>query len=172
MRYPEGVSFQEIPPCLCFLFCEEDSCALGDVFLLLHSHTSQCDSSRNHSSKADCNIHSSNHYYSKCSVHPKVNGSNSIASFPNDLIQHSYSIISYLHNRSLHLLVLWILFENVMSLHRTKAAIIGLLEANRVNEWVVTEKLGNALKQKNNLRTSRNSRFRFRFTERYVYVCF
>ena len=38
-----------------------------------------------------------------------------------------------------------------MSLHRTKAAIIGLLEANRVNEWVVTEKLGNTMKQKNNL---------------------
>ncbi|KAF7818650.1 glucomannan 4-beta-mannosyltransferase 1 [Senna tora] len=63
--------------------------------------------------------------------------------------------------RSLHLLVLWILFENVMSLHRTKAAIIGLLEANRVNEWVVTEKLGNALKQKNNARPSRTSRFQF-----------
>ncbi|WRX25740.1 hypothetical protein QQP08_018227 [Theobroma cacao] len=45
--------------------------------------------------------------------------------------------------RSIHLLIFWILFENVMSLHRTKAAIIGLLEANRVNEWVVTEKLGN-----------------------------
>ncbi|KAL3536240.1 hypothetical protein ACH5RR_004701 [Cinchona calisaya] len=51
--------------------------------------------------------------------------------------------------RSLHLLVFWILFENVMSLHRSKAAIIGLLEANRVNEWVVTEKLGNTMKQKN-----------------------
>ncbi|KAL7170227.1 hypothetical protein ACSBR2_035150 [Camellia fascicularis] len=38
--------------------------------------------------------------------------------------------------RSLHLLVFWILFENVMSLHRSKAAIIGLLEANRVHEWV------------------------------------
>ncbi|KDO40534.1 hypothetical protein CISIN_1g009761mg [Citrus sinensis] len=44
--------------------------------------------------------------------------------------------------RSLHLLVFWILFENVMSLHRTKATFIGLLEAGRVNEWVVTEKLG------------------------------
>jgi beta-mannan synthase len=32
-----------------------------------------------------------------------------------------------------------------MSLHRTKATIIGLLEASRVNEWVVTEKLGEAL---------------------------
>ncbi|KAF7818729.1 glucomannan 4-beta-mannosyltransferase 9 [Senna tora] len=48
--------------------------------------------------------------------------------------------------RSLHLLVFWILFENAMSLHRTKATIIGLLEASRVNEWIVTEKLGDALK--------------------------
>ncbi|KAM7468206.1 hypothetical protein LguiB_015768 [Lonicera macranthoides] len=52
--------------------------------------------------------------------------------------------------RSLHLLVFWILFENVMSLHRSKATIIGLLEANRVNEWVVTEKLGNTSKPKYN----------------------
>ncbi|RRT67434.1 hypothetical protein GW17_00010548 [Ensete ventricosum] len=48
--------------------------------------------------------------------------------------------------RSLHLLVFWILFENVMSLHRTKATFIGLLEAGRVNEWVVTEKLGDTKK--------------------------
>ncbi|XP_021731466.1 glucomannan 4-beta-mannosyltransferase 9-like isoform X2 [Chenopodium quinoa] len=52
--------------------------------------------------------------------------------------------------RSLHLVVFWILFENVMSLHRTKATFIGLLEAGRVNEWVVTEKLGDALKNKLN----------------------
>ncbi|KAG7549391.1 Nucleotide-diphospho-sugar transferase [Arabidopsis thaliana x Arabidopsis arenosa] len=44
--------------------------------------------------------------------------------------------------RSLHLMVFWILFENVMSLHRTKATFIGLLEGGRVNEWIVTEKLG------------------------------
>ncbi|KAG6477233.1 hypothetical protein ZIOFF_066485 [Zingiber officinale] len=50
--------------------------------------------------------------------------------------------------RSLHLIVIWIFFENVMSLHRCKAVYIGLLEAGRVNEWVVTEKLGNALKTK------------------------
>ncbi|KAL4281484.1 hypothetical protein GQ457_03G028100 [Hibiscus cannabinus] len=48
--------------------------------------------------------------------------------------------------RSFHLVLFWILFENVMSLHRTKATFIGLLEAGRVNEWVVTEKLGDALK--------------------------
>ena len=33
-------------------------------------------------------------------------------------------------------------------MHRTKATIIGLLEIGRVNEWVVTEKLGDALKPK------------------------
>ncbi|GFY82705.1 nucleotide-diphospho-sugar transferases superfamily protein [Actinidia rufa] len=50
--------------------------------------------------------------------------------------------------RSLHLLVFWILFENVMSLHRTKATFIGLLEAGRVNEWIVTEKLGMLSRQR------------------------
>ena len=43
--------------------------------------------------------------------------------------------------RSIHL-IFWILFKNVMSLHRTKAAIIGILDANRANKWVVNEKLG------------------------------
>uniref|UniRef100_A0A7N0R9B2 Glycosyltransferase 2-like domain-containing protein n=1 Tax=Kalanchoe fedtschenkoi TaxID=63787 RepID=A0A7N0R9B2_KALFE len=62
--------------------------------------------------------------------------------------------------RSLHLLVFWILFENVMSLHRSKATIIGLLEANRVNEWVVTEKLGNAMKQKSTSRPSKKPKSR------------
>jgi beta-mannan synthase len=73
----------------------------------------------------------------------------------------------------MHLLVLWILFENVMSLHRTKAAIIGLLEANRVNEWVVTEKLGNAMKQRNNARpsTSTTKAWWSRITERYTLLC-
>lgn len=52
--------------------------------------------------------------------------------------------------RSIHLLFYWILFENVMSLHRTKATLIGLLEAGRVNEWVVTEKLGDSVNAKNN----------------------
>jgi beta-mannan synthase len=31
-----------------------------------------------------------------------------------------------------------------MSFHRTKATFIGLLELGSVNEWVVTEKLGNS----------------------------
>ncbi|XP_078441291.1 glucomannan 4-beta-mannosyltransferase 9-like [Wolffia australiana] len=63
--------------------------------------------------------------------------------------------------RSLHLLVFWILFENVMSLHRTKATFIGLLEAGRVNEWVVTEKLGDALKSKAGSKAAKKSRFKF-----------
>ncbi|KAF7097151.1 hypothetical protein CFC21_099006, partial [Triticum aestivum] len=50
--------------------------------------------------------------------------------------------------RSVHLVVFWVLFENVMSLHRAKATFIGLLEAGTVNEWVVTEKLGDTLKAK------------------------
>ncbi|CAI8614635.1 unnamed protein product [Vicia faba] len=53
-----------------------------------------------------------------------------------------------------------------MSLHRTKASIIGLLEANRVNEWVVTEKLGNTMKQRNNVKQSTSRTPWFRITER------
>uniref|UniRef100_A0A164ZE51 glucomannan 4-beta-mannosyltransferase n=1 Tax=Daucus carota subsp. sativus TaxID=79200 RepID=A0A164ZE51_DAUCS len=45
-------------------------------------------------------------------------------------------------------IIFWVVFENVMAMHRTKATIIGLLEIGRVNEWVVTEKLGDALKPK------------------------
>ncbi|KAM6576251.1 hypothetical protein CsatB_028088 [Cannabis sativa] len=60
------------------------------------------------------------------------------------------SVITILNSvgtpRSIHLLFYWILFENVMSMHRTKATLIGLLEAGRVNEWVVTEKLGDIVK--------------------------
>ncbi|KAL7115942.1 hypothetical protein ACP275_04G212500 [Erythranthe tilingii] len=52
--------------------------------------------------------------------------------------------------RSFHLLFYWVLFENVMSFHRTKATLIGLFEAKRVNEWVVTEKLGDGVKNKSN----------------------
>jgi beta-mannan synthase len=51
--------------------------------------------------------------------------------------------------KSLHLLVFWVVFENVMSLHRTRATLSGLFDVgSRVNEWVVTEKLGNILKYK------------------------
>lgn len=61
--------------------------------------------------------------------------------------------------RSLHLLIFWILFENVMSLHRTKATFIGLLEAGRANEWIVTEKLGD-VKAKLGSKDTKKPRFR------------
>ncbi|CAI0469452.1 unnamed protein product [Linum tenue] len=77
------------------------------------------------------------------------------------------SIITVLNSvgtpRSLHLVIFWIVFENVISLHRTKATFIGLLEAGRVNEWIVTEKLGDALKTKS---TKAPKKPRFRLGER------
>ncbi|URE04031.1 Glucomannan 4-beta-mannosyltransferase 9, partial [Musa troglodytarum] len=81
--------------------------------------------------------------------------------------------------RSLHLLVFWILFENVMSLHRTKATLIGLLEAGRVNEWVVTEKLGDVMKTKVAAKAARKPRIRIGdrlhllelFTGAYLFFC-
>ncbi|KAL3828533.1 hypothetical protein ACJIZ3_017335 [Penstemon smallii] len=50
--------------------------------------------------------------------------------------------------RSLHLAIPWVLFENLMSFHRTKAVFIGMFEAKRANEWVVTEKHGDGLQNK------------------------
>ncbi|OMO68218.1 glucomannan 4-beta-mannosyltransferase 9 [Corchorus olitorius] len=73
--------------------------------------------------------------------------------------------------RSLHLLVFWILFENVMSLHRTKATFIGLLEAGRVNEWIVTEKLGDALKAKAAAKAPKKPRFRFGERLHFLELC-
>lgn len=64
--------------------------------------------------------------------------------------------------RSIHLLFYWILFENVMSFHRTKATFIGLFEAKRANEWVVTEKLGDAAKKS----SKATKKFRFNIGDR------
>lgn len=126
----EGVNLQENSCHLCFLLCEEDNSTPGHFLLLLRGHTCKCHGSRNKTHKA--------YSYSKRSLHSKLQ--------------------SLQWSRSLHLLVFWILFENVMSLRRTKAAIIGLLEANRVNEWVVTEKLGNTVRQKNTFKASKKVR--------------
>uniref|UniRef100_A0A7N0U7J9 glucomannan 4-beta-mannosyltransferase n=1 Tax=Kalanchoe fedtschenkoi TaxID=63787 RepID=A0A7N0U7J9_KALFE len=79
------------------------------------------------------------------------------------------SVITILNSvgtpRSIHLLFYWILFENVMSMHRTKATFIGLFEAGRANEWVVTEKLGDVMKSKANAKAA-SKRPRFKFTDR------
>ncbi|KAH7683996.1 beta-mannan synthase protein [Dioscorea alata] len=61
-------------------------------------------------------------------------------------IPTTISLLNAIRNpRSIHLMPLWILFENVMSMHRMKSMMIGLFEVGSVNEWVVTEKLGDAL---------------------------
>ncbi|KAI3793788.1 hypothetical protein L1987_36410 [Smallanthus sonchifolius] len=65
--------------------------------------------------------------------------------------------------RSFYLVVFWFLFENVMSLHRTKVIFIGLFETRRVNERVVTEKQGDASKPKT---TTQQSQSRFQIGER------
>ncbi|PKA66648.1 Glucomannan 4-beta-mannosyltransferase 9 [Apostasia shenzhenica] len=63
--------------------------------------------------------------------------------------------------RSVHLIVFWVLFENVMALHRCKAVFIGLCEAGRSNEWIVTQKLGDTLKAKRNPNTIKSLRRKF-----------
>ncbi|XP_051196694.2 probable glucomannan 4-beta-mannosyltransferase 6 [Lolium perenne] len=65
--------------------------------------------------------------------------------------------------RSIHLIIPWFLFENVMALHRSKALMIGFFEAGRANEWIVTQKLGNAQKMKSVGRTKENRHFKDRF---------
>ncbi|XAR69698.1 Glucomannan 4-beta-mannosyltransferase [Bertholletia excelsa] len=69
--------------------------------------------------------------------------------------------------RSLPLLIFWVLFENVMSLHRTIATFNGLLEAGRSNEWIVTKKLGEALKAKDAVEATKTQRNHFKFGERF-----
>jgi beta-mannan synthase len=49
-----------------------------------------------------------------------------------------------------------------MSFHRTKATFIGLLEFGSVNEWVVTEKLGNSSNTKAVPQILEGPRCRFR----------
>ena len=74
------------------------------------------------------------------------------------------------------MVVFWIVFENVMALHRTKGTFIGLMEVGRVNEWIVTEKLGDALKIKpvddavkaKPAATTQQQR-RFKFIDRYAH---
>ena len=65
-----------------------------------------------------------------------------------------------------------------MSLHRTKATLIGLLEAGRANEWVVTEKLGDSQKNKVNAKDKPVSvkaavkKARSKILDRYIKHCF
>ncbi|KAG0502017.1 hypothetical protein HPP92_002089 [Vanilla planifolia] len=64
-------------------------------------------------------------------------------------IPTTITLLNAIRNFScVYILPFWILFENVMAMHRMRATLIGLCEAGGANEWVVTEKLGGALKQK------------------------
>ncbi|XP_073059079.1 glucomannan 4-beta-mannosyltransferase 2-like isoform X2 [Primulina eburnea] len=56
--------------------------------------------------------------------------------------------------RSLYLILHWILFETAMSFRRTKAIFVGLFRAKSVNEWIVTEKLGDSLNNKTNIEST------------------
>jgi beta-mannan synthase len=49
-----------------------------------------------------------------------------------------------------------------MALHRFKAILIGFFEADRANEWIVTQKLGNLQKLKSIAIVTTNGRFRKR----------
>nr|XP_043631604.1 glucomannan 4-beta-mannosyltransferase 9-like [Erigeron canadensis] len=68
--------------------------------------------------------------------------------------------------RSFHLVIIWILFENVMALHRTKGTFVGLFETKRVNEWVVTEKSGGDASKVKGSTPKPVSRPRFKIGER------
>lgn len=48
-----------------------------------------------------------------------------------------------------------------MSWHRFRAVYIGLTESERVNEWIVTEKLGDMLKTKQKANVIENFRTKF-----------
>jgi beta-mannan synthase len=49
-----------------------------------------------------------------------------------------------------------------MALHRFKAILIGFLEADRANEWIVTQKLGNLQKLKSIARLTGSYRYKDR----------
>ena len=57
-----------------------------------------------------------------------------------------------------------------MSLHRTKATLIGLFEAGRANEWVVTAKLGSGQGAKGNTKGLKKFPRIFKLPDRYVYL--
>lgn len=65
--------------------------------------------------------------------------------------------------KSFYLILYWILFENVMAMHRSIGTLIGLLETSRVKEWIVTQKLG----ESNNLRENLIFPDHYSFPERF-----
>ncbi|KAL5201908.1 hypothetical protein ABZP36_036262 [Zizania latifolia] len=77
-------------------------------------------------------------------------------------------VITAIRNpRNLHIMPLWILFENVMTLHRMRAALTGLLELSGFNQWIVTKKAGNNFEDNDPLlhKTKKRLRDRINFLE-------
>lgn len=81
---------------------------------------------------------------------------------PATMIKRMVHLMNSMCFRSIHLIILWFLFENVMALHRLKATLIGFFEAGRANEWIVTQKLGNIQKLKSIVTVTKNCRFKDR----------
>ncbi|CAL4914633.1 unnamed protein product [Urochloa decumbens] len=65
-------------------------------------------------------------------------------------IPTALTVVTAIRNpENLHIMPLWILFESVMSMHRLKAAVAGLLELPEFNQWIVTKKVGNHVAEEN-----------------------
>ncbi|KAL6648065.1 hypothetical protein ACP70R_012289 [Stipagrostis hirtigluma subsp. patula] len=60
------------------------------------------------------------------------------------------AIVTAMRNpENLHMMPFWIFIEGVMSMHRFRAAMVGLLELPEFNQWTVTEKSGNNVVEEN-----------------------
>uniref|UniRef100_A0A0A9D257 Uncharacterized protein n=1 Tax=Arundo donax TaxID=35708 RepID=A0A0A9D257_ARUDO len=79
-------------------------------------------------------------------------------------IPTALTIVTAIRNpENLHIMPLWILFESVMSMHRLKAAVSGLLELPEFNQWIVTRKVGNnGVEDDSEVRLLQKARKRFR----------
>nr|CAB3500671.1 unnamed protein product [Digitaria exilis] len=65
-------------------------------------------------------------------------------------IPTALTVVTAIRNpENLHIMPLWILFESVMSMHRIKAAVAGLLELPEFNQWIVTQKVGHNVAEEN-----------------------
>uniref|UniRef100_A0A0D9VUJ8 glucomannan 4-beta-mannosyltransferase n=1 Tax=Leersia perrieri TaxID=77586 RepID=A0A0D9VUJ8_9ORYZ len=60
------------------------------------------------------------------------------------------SSLKKIYMLNLHTVPIWILCESVMSMHRLRAAVAGLLQLQEFNQWIVTQKVGNNAFNENN----------------------
>lgn len=162
--HAESLSVEEVLSNIQFLLRSEDSDTYGHIHLLLCcSACNCCDFWSTGSYMGSC-LYSSN-YSSECSWDDAEVSLYSAWRILIRLWPLPYTVTCFCRTiicRSFHLAIFWILFENVMSLHRTKGTFIGLLEAGRFNEWIVTEKLGRVLQTKSGSKVHKKPRFRMR----------